>query len=345
MLGWLKRIFSPATGASSSHDSPVSRTPRSVDVDAVKRLLASESPIVRASVRDLCAMLDELCARGAFDDALPVLRPAFADVFQRHPYEVRWGKGTEMFVVDPLGVDVDALTRGGAEPELVPWARLVRTLALSTGGVRFPNECGLRDVLALLDDPHAPEAIVSLSFPVLMVEDDASRERFVAALCESPRLRALEHLAFRDVRLLEPRHFEQLASAPWASSLRTLEITEMMVDWSVDYEPEVRHPAYRALGRFRSLTHLSMYNNLDEASDVEALLTEPFPALTHLNLGASLRDPAGLDLLLERLPTLRELSLSDGPPHTDPVWDRIVASGIPTYLHGTRVTETYPLRR
>jgi len=340
MLGWLKRLVSSGPTASPR------RPGRSVDdlVVAVKDALASDAIVAGAGRRELCVALDELSARGALEDHLPELRSAFADFYQRHPFEMQWGRGYEMRVVDPLGLDGDAITRGDDVPELVPWARLLRTMALDTGDRLFHHGCGLGDVLELLEAPNAPEAILHLSLPSMEIETLALRDRFVDSLCENPRLRSLEHLAFRSSMMFEPRHIEQLVSAPWASSLRSLEITEQMVDWSVDLEPAQRHPALRNLGKLRSLTHLSMYNNLGDASDVEAMLTEPFPALAHLNLGSSLKDAAGLDLILERLPTLRELSLSAGPPRTDAVWDRIVASGIPTYLSNTRVTSDYPKR-
>lgn len=281
----------------------------------------------------------------AFREELPRLRELLADWYAQHPLEVAWGRDYRFAVIDPLGITADDVVRDDDVLELAPWATLLRSLIVS-GDTAFHHGCNVADLVALLRDPSAPAALVNLSLPWLVVEAASDVDALVEVLCTSERLRGLEHLQLDASLSLGVRHFERLAEAPWAASLRTLDLTEAMVDWSVDVAPEERHAALRALGKLQSLTHLFMYNDFGEVDDLAVFLEATFPALTHLNLGAAPNDPELLALLARTssLPRLEELCLASGPNRTCSQWDLLLEVPFAVYLHGQRVTATYPKR-
>lgn len=330
MLAWLKRMF----GASP-------RPPA-----AVSLVVLDEPP---QDVQAWCAAVARLCRRdpAMFRQRLPELRARLEAWYEEHPLEVVWGRDYQFRVEDPLRITTDDVVWGEDDLALAPWATLLRSLVVTTGGPNVLHHgCGVTEVLELLRDPSAPEAIVNLSLPHLILDARAELDELVEVLCTSERLRALRHLQFGDALPLDGRHVERLAEAPWAASLQTLDLTEVMVDWSVDRDDAERHGALRALGRLQSLTHLFLYNDIGTVGDLAVLLEATFPALTHLNLGVGPKEPELLALLAETssLPRLQELCLAGGPPRTDPGWDRVLELPFAVYLHGQRVTATYPNR-
>ena len=249
-------------------------------------------------------------------------------------------------VVDPLGLTTEETIRSAEEAELAPWATLLRSFVVVTNGANvFHHGCDAGELLALLQHPFAPERIESFPLPALVEARPEQVDALVELLCTSARFGALRHLALGWSLPLAVRHLEQLARAPWAATLRTLDLTETMVDWSVDCPAEL-HRALRALAGFRSLTHLSLYNDVGTTADVAALLEASLPELTHLSLGSGPTDAAFLELLArsESMPKLEELRLADGPPRTRPEWDQIAAARFSVFLHGQPVTAEYPRR-
>lgn len=324
MLDWLRRRFrNPSPSAAEPAPVVDSRW-----AETRRWLLALEG----LSVRDAAAWSEQ--------------RARLTEWYDHHPLEVVWGRDYRFRVADPLALTTDDLVRDDDVATLVPWARLLRSLVIVTGGPNLLHHgCGVTTVVDLLRDPSAPDELVNLSLPHLVVDRLSDVDELVEVLCTSERTRSLEHLQFSSGLPLRGRHVERLAEAPWAASLRTLDLTEAMVDWSVDFDEAERHAAYRALGKLRSVTHLFMYNDFGEVGDLEVFLEATFPALTHLNLGGPPKEPEVLDLLARTasLPGLQELCLADGPPG-GPQWDRMLEVAFEVYLHGTRVTATYPKR-
>lgn len=299
-------------------------------------------------IRSVCEALDELSSPGVAigEELLSPLRARLARWYERHPLEVRWRRDDSFAVVDPLGITTEETIRSAEEAELAPWTTLLRTFEVVANGANvFHHGCDAADLLALFRDPFAPARIQSLPLPSLVDQTPAQVDALVELLCIGERFGQLRHLALGSALTLAARHLERLARAPWATSLRTLDLTETMVDWSVDCEAEL-HRALRALGGFTSLTHLSLYNDLGTTADVAALLEAPLSALTHLELGSGPTDPAFLELLAttRSLPELEELCLSGGPQRTQQEWDRVVEAPFSVFLHGQRVTAEYPKR-
>jgi hypothetical protein len=344
MFRWLERLL-------SRPPPPRTDEPRSIEalLAAIAGPLADGSLAGElATTRAWCDALDELCARDA-QEFLAVhearITEQLAEFYGRHPLTVSWPRDYELRVVDPLGLTTERLVCG-EPPEFVAWARLLRSLVIVSDEVVFHHGCRVADLLALLRDPAAPRAIEALVLPSLDYNDHAEIDALVDELCQNPRLRGLEHLTLRPAPPLDGRHIEDLAAAPWAGSLRSLDLCEQMVDWSVDRPEAERHAALRALGRFTALEHLSMYNNFGEAAELAAFLDAQFPALTHLSLGHLPPEGEFLERLAttDSLPRLQELRISGGPPNTDPAWGRAVERQAPIFLHGRRVGPEYPHR-
>jgi hypothetical protein len=175
---------------------------------------------------------------------------------------------------------------------------------------------------------------------------ERERDDLVARLVEAPGLRGLAHLRLTTAGAIRPEHLIQLTLAPWASSLRTLDITELMVDWTVDLERAERHTILRSLGRFDGLTHLSLYNDVADADDLAVLLAALAPSVTHLELGSMPEVGDWLEVLAEGAPRtgLLHASVGGGPPRTHPAWDRLRDGPIPIFLHGRRIDAEYPAR-
>lgn len=340
MAHWLSRLFSPRTSRGAA---TTARSSESL-VESLTVWLGGGA-LEPAAAAGWCAAVEELHALDGLEAHLPAMRAALASFYARHPIEIHFGRDYKASVVDPLPLDLDMLAGSGATVAFAPWTRTVRTLQLRPGR-RLPPQPFVDDVNAVLAHPDLPETIAFLAIPSCDLHSVAEIDRLVTLLCTAPQLRSLEHLVFQSVLIgLTPAHVVQLAAAPWAATLRSLAFSEQMVNWSVDLDAAERLPAYRALGELRGLTHLHLYNNIGDGADVEALLASGFPALTHLNVGA-LYDPAALDALLDRtkLPALRELCIDGDIPRTHPVWDRVVASGVPVYLHSRLVSASYPAR-
>jgi len=300
------------------------------------------------SIGRVCQALDELVLPGAAasEELLALVRPRVTRWYERHPLAVKWSRSYDFAVSDPLQITTEETIRSAEEAELAPWATLLRTFEVVIGGANvFHHGCDAASLLALLRDPAAPARIQNLPLPSLVDETPAEVDALVELLCTSNRFGDLQHLSFGTGLTLEPRHFERLARAPWAASLLTLDLTEKMVDWSVDREADLQR-VLRALGGFESLTHLVLYNDIGTTHDAAALLESTFPALTHLNLGSGPTDAGFLELLAttESLPKLEELCLSGGPHGASGEWARAVDARFSIFLHGQRVTAEYPKR-
>ena len=100
----------------------------------------------------------------------------------------------------------------------------------------------------------------------------------------------------------------------------------------------------RSLGALRRLTHLGMYNNVGDASDLGVLLTHLGPSVTHLELGAMPEDPAWIDVLADGVAStgLVEVSFGGGPVRTHRAWDRLRGASVVMSLHGRRIDAAYP---
>jgi hypothetical protein len=196
-------------------------------------------------------------------------------------------------------------------------------------------------------DPSLPRQIQRFTLPWMHDYSPGGTDELVAMMVNEPCFAGLEHLAIKTALPLQPRHLERLATAPWARGLRTLDLCETMVDWSVDLPDDQRHQAFRALQGFTGLTHLFLYNDIDSTADIAVLLERPFAELTHLSLGHGPRDAGLFELLAttRSLPRLQEFCFGGGPVRTDPAWDRAHAVPFPVYLHGQRrVSAEYPKR-
>lgn len=302
--------------------------------------------LLGAPITDAAAWFSALGRRAQHDPAwlrehLPQLRGQLERWYADNPIEVVWGRSYDLRIRDPLPITTDDVVWGDDVIEVVPWATLLRSLVIVTDGPNVLHHgCGVAEVLELLRDPSAPERIESLSLPHLVVEAASEVDGLIEALCTSERLRELRHLRLPSASFIEPRHIERLARAPWARSLQTLDVTEVMADWSVDCAGEL-HAALRALGRFESLTHLFLYSAIGTSDDLAVLLEAKLPALTHLNLGVAPGDPAVLDRLAETrsLPRLQELCLAGGPARECPGWERLREVPFAVYLHGQRVPD------
>lgn len=269
--------------------------------------------------------------------------------YAAHPLVVQWRPGLDGLVVaDPLPITSDELiVVGDDERSLVPWATLVRRLSVVTGGTGFHHGCTARDLTTLLEHPSMPRRLAVLALPDhFESDDDSERDQLVARLVIAPGLRALAHLCLTGANVVTPDHFDALSRAPWASTLRTLDLTDLMVDWTVDLEDAERHAVLRGLGRFTALTHLVLYNGLDGAGDLAVLLAHLAPTVTHLELGSLPVAADWLEVLSEAAPRtgLAHVSLGGGPSRTDPAWDRLRDGPVPVYLHGRRVDADYPAR-
>ncbi len=315
----------------------------------VRAELASAAAWDGVRVRRWTAALDALCASHmeVFREHLPELREHTERWYQGHPFEVMWTRDHNFHVKDPLLVTTDDAIVGEDTPLLRPWATLLRSFEIEVGGRHlFHHGCDLAAVLMVLRDPSLPQRIKKLSLPPMNDYPEHEIDQLVAVMGREPCFAELEHLAIQTALPLQPRHIERLAAAPWAANLRTLDLTETMVDWSVDVPDAQRHAALRALSRFTGLTHLVLYNDIGPTSDLAVLLETPLANLTHLSLGHGPKDADVLDLLAttRSLPKLQELCFDGGPVRTDPAWDRALAAPFPIYLHGQRVTAEYPKR-
>lgn len=339
MLAWLRRMV----------DRTPPRPAAEVLLDTVRAELVSTEAWDGARARRWITALDALCAghMDVFREQLPELRELITRWYAGHPFEIAWSRDYRFQVQDPLGITTDDAIRGEDTPLLRPWATLLRTFTIGVGGPHlFHHGCDLEAVLMLLRDASLPQRIHKLALPSM--EDYSKREidELVALICDAPCFAALEHLVIKTAVPLEPRHIERLAAAPWAATLRSLDLTETMVDWSVDVPDAPRHAALRALTRFTGLTHLVLYNDIHLSPDLAVLLETPLANLTHLSLGHGPEDAAMLDLLAttRSLPKLQELCFGGGPKRTDPAWDRVLAASFSIYLHGQRVTAENPRR-
>ena len=340
MFGWLERLLSPRAVAAKQRESKHAPEDHLATIEAVL-----EQPEWQPEhTRTLCAALNGLCAGegAAFEVHLPSLRLRLDRWYEAHPFEVRWGRSYEFRVIDPLGITIDETVK---DDGLVPWATLLRSFEVVTGGPTvFHHGCDLGGLLELLTDPAAPARVQRLPLTRIVDYTPTQVDQFVEHLCHDERFTQLEHVAFGASHGLSARHIEQLTEASWAASLRTLDLTEVMIDWGVDC-PEQLHRLLPMLGRFESLTHLFMYNNVHGAADVAALLEASFPALTHLNLGSVGDDVQVLEqLATAEFPSLQELCLNSGPHRTNSAWDRVAEAPFSVYLHGTLVTPEYPKR-
>jgi hypothetical protein len=344
MFRWLERLFSAGPHASNRRASHRAPEDHLAAIEA-----ALEQPKWQPEhVRTLCGALDGLCAGdgAAFEEHLPWLRQRLARWYAEHPFEVQWGRDYRFEVIDPLRITTDEIVPGSEEAALAPWATLLRSFELVTGGPNiFHHGCDLGGLLELLADPAAPAQVQRLSLPFLLDHRAVQVDELVERLCHDKRFASLRHLALGTSHGLEARHIERLTTAPWAGSLRTLDLSEVMVDWGVDC-PEQLHHVLPMLRRFESLTHLFMYNNVHGVADVAALLEASLPALTHLNLGGVGDDAEVLERIAaaESFPKLQELCLAGGPHRMSSGWDRIVQAPFSVYLHGKLVTPEYPKR-
>lgn len=337
MFGWLKR---------RAPRSPPRRSRSTEELLAAIDAALDDSEWGPSSQRSLCQALYEGTSRGAGAELLARLSAGLPRWYERHPLAIAWGRSHDFAVIDPLGITTEESIPSSEEPELAPWATTLRTFDIVTGGANvFHHGIDGSGLLALLDDPHAPARIENLPLPWLVDETPAQVNALVDRLCSRERFEPLRHLAVSTGLTLTAGHFERLAQAPWAKSLQTLDLTETMVDWSVDCPAELRR-ALRTLSRFESLTHLFLYNDLGTTDDAAALLEAPLPALTHLDLGGGPTDDGFLELLAttKSLPKLEELCLSGGPERTSKAWDVAVELPFAVFLHGQRVTAQYPKR-
>lgn len=339
MLSWLRSLFARTPA----------RPPADVLLETLRAELAPGAVWETARARRCVAALDELTAShiDEFREHLPGLREQFAAWYVAHPFEVVWSRDYNFRVVDPLRLTTDAAIEGADTPLLRPWATLLRSFEIEIGGAHaFHHGCDLGDLLRVLRDPSLPRRIERFALPRMDNYLPRQIDDLVAVMMNEPCFAELQHLAIKTALPLEPRHLEQLAAAPWAGALRTLDLCETMVDWSVDLPDEQRHRALRALQRFTGLTHLFLYNDIGPTGDLAVLLEAPFADLTHLSLGHGPEDAAVLELIAttRSLPSLQEFCFDGGPARTDPAWDRALAASFPVYLHGTRVTAEYPKR-
>ena len=303
----------------------------------------------RARATRWVAALHALCTDHieAFRQHLPELRQLLTRWYATHPYQITWSRDYAFQVKDPLGLTTDDAIHGEQTPLLRPWATLLRSFSVDLGGPHlFHHGCDLEALLFLLRDASLPPRIAQLSLPRMDNYSERDTDDLITLVRDHPAFADLEHLAIKTALPLLPRHLQRLAHAPWAAKLRTLDLTETMIDWSLDPPHARRHAALRALTRFTGLTHLFLYNDIHLTSDLAILLETPLAHLTHLSLGHAPKDPALLDLLAttRSLPSLQELCLGGGPARQDPAWDRVLAASFPIYLHGQRVTADYPNR-
>jgi hypothetical protein len=326
MFGWFKRRAETAT-------APQSLAPNATREQALAWALGLTS---RCRGKDGAV-------RALLDEARPQLDAWYAGF----PIEVRWAPGLDgLRVVDPLPITTDELLVSEDPWSLLPWATLVRSLVIVTGGAGFHHGCMATDLVALLEHPRTSRRIEVLQLPSFDLMHERERDELVARLVAAPNLRELAHLRLTSAGSIRPEHLTQLTHAPWASSLRTLDITELMVDWAVDLEPAERHTLLRDLGRFDGLTHLVLYNDLAGADDLAVLLAHLAPSVTHLELGRMPGAADWLDVLADAAPRtgLEHVSLGGGPPRTHPAWDRLRDSSVPFFVHGRRVDADYPAR-
>jgi hypothetical protein len=338
VFSWLRPLFA----------RPPARPTAEVLLQTVRAELASGGAWEATRARRWRAALDELCASHieVWLEHLPEVRELVTRWYAAHPFEVVWGRDSNFRVVDPLGLTTDDALVGEDMPVLQPWATLLRSFMIDVGGPHgFHHGCDLADLLRVLRDPSLSR-IRSFALPRMDNYPAGEIDELMAAMVNEPCFAELEHLAINTALPLKPRHLERLAAAPWAGSLRTLDLCETMVDWSVDLPDEQRHLALRALQRFTGLTHLFLYNDIDSTADLAVLLEAPFVNLTHLALGHGPKDAAVLELLAttRSLPSLHEFCFAGGPVRTDPAWDRVLAASFPIYMHGQRVTAEYPKR-
>jgi hypothetical protein len=339
MFAWLRRMI----------DLAPPRPTAGVLLETVRAELASTAAWDGVRARRWLATLEALCAghMSVFSEHLPELRELIARWYAGHPFEIVWSRDYSFQVRDPLGITTDDAIGGEQAPLLRPWATLLRTFMVGVGGPNlFHHGIDLEAVLLLLQDDSLPRRTHKFVLPTMDRSARYGIDELVAVLCDAPGFAELEHLVIRTAVRLEPRHLERLAAAPWAAKLRSLDLTETMVDWSVDVEDEWRHAALRALRRFTGLTHLVLYNDIHLTPDLAVLLEEPLVNLTHLTLGHGPQDADMLDLLAttRSLPKLQELCFGGGPVRTDPAWDRVLGASFPIYLHGMQVSAEYPKR-
>lgn len=339
MFAWLRR----------KTDRTPPRPAADVLLAAIHAELTASAPWDRARATRWVAALDALCTDhiDVFRQHLPELRQLLTRWYAVHPYEITWARDYNFQVKDPLGVTTADAIHGEHTPLLRPWATLLRSFSVDLGGPNlFHHGCDLDAVLILLRDASLPPRVAQLSLPRMDNYSERDTDQLIASIRDDPAFAHLEHLAIKTALPLLPRHIQRLARAPWAANLRTLDLTETMIDWSLDPPHARRHAALRALTRFTGLTHLFLYSDIHLTSDLAVLLETPLANLTHLALGHAPKDPALLDLLAttRALPRLQELCFGGGPARQDPAWDRVLAASFPIYLHGQRVTADYPNR-
>lgn len=330
VFGWLKRR--PATSTAPkllAHDA----TPEQARawVLALTSRCRGGDPAVRA-------VLDEV-------------RPQLEAWYAAHPIEVRWAPRLDgLLALDPLAITTEDLVVRDRDYDwsLVPWSALMRSLVVERGGRGFHHGCMAEELSALLEHPWTPRRVEILHLPGFDFVHERERDDLVAHLVGAPGLRELAHLRLTTADAIRPEHVTQLTLAPWASSLRTLDITELMVDWTVDLEPAERHTILRSLGRFDGLTHLTLYSDLAGADDLAVLLAALAPSVTHLELGSMPEAGDWLEVLAEGAPRTGlecvSVSVGGGPPRPDPAWDRLRDGPVPIFLHGRRVDADYPAR-
>ncbi len=309
MLQWFKRKFTPSPGQAQAKMAPAV-APSTITVD-------SPTSDVRAWYR-------ALETRG-----LAGAQTQLDAWYAAHPYEVAWKPGTRAVVVkDPLPLTSDDLMNSDPEARcFVVGAPMARTLAFVHGGTSFHNGCLCSEVTWALADQLSPSRIELMSL-YLTVDyyKESERDTMVASLCTAPSLSSLKHLALPCATLVTARHFQQLMAAPWAATLQTADFTELMYNWS----DEERTAVMRSLGKLKAITHLNMYNNLDDAAFIAFLEHAP-ASLTHLELGhmGNTNDNATwIEALANALPSLHltHLSFGGGPKFDHPAWSRLAAN-------------------
>lgn len=293
---------------------------------------ASPEPAETSSDVSFAGELLRYGHRDAAGEQLAELQRRLQAWYALHPLEVKWGRDYSTRIHEPLVLDPEDLLGADDGRELVSWARLLRSFALGRTA---------REVTRLLRADDAPAHIENLDLRRhLDFERAADVDELVQVLCTHDRMRTLRHLALPGSLRLTARHLERLATAAWAPTLETLDLTEVMIDWDAD----PRRAVLRALAAFGSLTHLVLYNDVGAGADLDALFEAPWASLTHLNLGSIGKSASVLEGIarIETAPRLTELCLSGGPARTDPAWDSLRDARIPVYCSGCRVDATYP---
>ncbi len=334
----------PAQDASSrSGESP----PATVTTDSAKILRALEvlvaeewDPTKTTRLVELVSALvhtpDDWDRHG--ERLLELLRPLYA----AHPLR-SVPKSAGVDIDDPFTMASSLVIRNG---EPVAWSGLVRSLDFGdhgthqSGSVWTYHEVPLSEVLSALER-DSWGSLRALDLQMLEITTDET-ERLFAALGEGS-LRGVTHLSMPVVHGFvltdEPgsdaaqaaysawadtlsAQLERYAATPAAAKLRSLWLDEQFLDWPI----APRQRALRAVGALSGLRYLGVWAAVELPSDLELLLSRPWPHLETLVLGPAATNTDDKRSILamlgetKSLPALRTLKIEIGLIYADPAW-------------------------